>query len=90
MKFIQKTYRSLVDHLTKVLGAAGASLMSLFAFIDPASLRSNAELYLGQHAAEKMGAVLFALVVIRGFYTGWKAKQALTAQPTPQPSPKVG
>lgn len=87
MNTFTKVYRSAVDHLTKLLGALGAGLMSIFAFIDPASLRSNAALYLGEHAAEKMGAALFALVIIRGFYTGWKAKQpapAVQAAATPQ------
>lgn len=72
----KKAYRSIVDHLTKVIGFLGTGLMSMFAFVDPASIRANAELYLGAHAAEKMGTVLFILVILRGFYTGWKAKQA--------------
>lgn len=75
ISYFQKSYRSIVDHLTKVIGLLGMGLMSFFSFVDPASIRANAELYLGHHAAEKMGAFLFVLVILRGFYTGWKAKQ---------------
>lgn len=77
---IAKAYRSIVDHLTKAIGALGAGLMSLAA-IDPDPIRQAAQTYLGQHAAAKVAAFLFALVILRGWYTGQKAKE--TGLPPP-------
>jgi hypothetical protein len=72
---MKKIYRYIVDHLTKALGAAGLGLMSL-ASIDPEPIRQAATLYLGQHAAAKVAGILFVLVILRGWYTGQKAKEA--------------
>lgn len=80
---IKKTYRYIVDHLTKTLGAAGLGLMSL-ASIDPEPIRAASQLYLGQHAAAKVAAILFVLVIFRGWYTGHKA-----ARPEVIPPPYV-
>jgi len=72
MNALRKLYQSLLDHLTKALGALGAGLMSILAFLDPAWLRAEIQTYLGDHAAEKAGAILFVLVILRGWYTGRK------------------
>jgi hypothetical protein len=82
---IAQAYRYIVDHLTKALGAVGAALMSLAA-IDPEPIRQAAQVYLGQHAAAKVAAVLFGLVILRGWYTGQKAKQVATL---PAPAPEA-
>lgn len=71
---MKKIYRSVVDHLTKVLGLLGTAWMAVLA-MDPASIREAAQTYLGQNAAAKIGIALFVLVILRGWYTGNKAKQ---------------
>lgn len=71
---MKKTYRLIVDHLTKILGILGTALMSMVAWIDPETVHVAAQTYLGAHAVEKIGAFLFALVIVRGWWTGRKAK----------------
>lgn len=75
MNTLAKVYRYIADHLTKALGAAGAGLMSVAA-IDPEPIRQSAHVYLGEHAAAKVAAGLFVLVIFRGWYTGQKAKES--------------
>lgn len=74
MTWLKKAYQTVVDHLTKALGIVGTALMSTVAFLDPASIQVAAQTYLGQHAFEKIGAFLFALVILRGWYTGRKSQ----------------
>lgn len=74
MNIVRKAYRSVVDHLTKALGVLGTVWMTVLG-LDPGSIREAAETYLGHNAAVKIGGVLFALVIIRGWYTGRKARQ---------------
>lgn len=68
---IRNAYRWVCDHLTKWLGALGFLLMQL----DPDSLHTAAVSYLDDHTVRVIGKVLFGLVIARGWYTGWKAKQ---------------
>lgn len=75
MSWLTKTYRIIADHLTKALGIVGTALLSMVAWIDPETVRVAAQTYLGAHAFEKIGAFLFVLVIVRGWYTGRKAKQ---------------
>jgi len=82
---IAKAYRYIVDHLTKALGAAGLGLMSL-ASVDPEPIRAAAQLYLGQHAAAKVAAVLFVFVIFRGWYTGRMAQKKPVVVPVPDHS----
>lgn len=82
---MRKIYRSLVDHLTKVLGTLGAGFMSVVVFIDPAVVREAAQTYLGDKWVAKIGIALFILVLVRGWYTGRKAQQR-DALPPPDPS----
>jgi hypothetical protein len=72
---MKKAYRWFADHLTKALGVLGASFMSIVAYIDPAAVREAAQTYLGDKWVAKIGIALFVLVVLRGWYTGWKSKQ---------------
>lgn len=74
MNALKQAYRYIVDHLTKVLGSLGVLLTSVAA-IDPGPIRDTAQMYLGQGAYQKVAGVLFALVIFRGWYTGWKARQ---------------
>lgn len=85
MNTLKKIYRSIADHMTKLLGAVGAALMTL-AFMDPAPIRDAAQTYLGSKWSAKVGIVLFGLVTLRGWYTGWKAKQAAQVLPPPDPN----
>jgi len=71
-------YTFIVDHLTKLLGAVGGVFMTVAA-IDPSSIRDAASTYLGTQYAAKIGGALFALVILRGWYTGQKAKVAAQA-----------
>lgn len=68
---IKAVYRSVVDHLTKALGAVGLGI----SLIDPTYIWGAASTYLGENPQRKIGAALFVLVIARGWYTGWKAKQ---------------
>lgn len=83
MNWIKSTYQTIADHATKALGIVGTGLMSTLAFLDPAWLRVEIQTYLGDHAAEKAGAALFALVILRGWYTGRKGKQVSPVLPPP-------
>lgn len=74
LTWIQTAYRKAVDHLTKVLGAIGAGLMAMAAWISPEQIQAAAQAYLGRYAISKIGAFLFGLVILRGWYTGRKAK----------------
>lgn len=88
MKWLKSTYRSIADHLTKVIGAVGAAVMAAFTGlmgIDPESVHNAAQNYLGQNAAAKIGGALFVLVILRGWYTGMKAKKAVANLPPPAP-----
>ncbi|HSV90936.1 MAG TPA: hypothetical protein VLH80_07535 [Nitrospiraceae bacterium] len=73
---LTKAYRVVVDHLTKALGVLGAAMMSVLAYLDPLYIREAAHTFLGDHEVEKMGAGLFILVIIRGYFTGRKARDA--------------
>jgi len=84
MNWLKSTYRWVVDHLTKVIAAAGASFMSLVAFIDPAVVKEEAQNYLGDRWVAKIGIALFILAFIRGMYTGYKGKQVKAALDTAQ------
>lgn len=81
MKWLKSTYQTLKDHLTKALGMIGTALMTVAA-IDPDPIRQAAS-YLGQQAAAKVAAVLFAMVILRGWYTGKKHAQATSGLPPP-------
>lgn len=80
MQWLKKTYQAFVDHLTKVLGGIGASFMSVMVWVDPDAIRAAAQVYLGQHAVEKIGIFLFVLVIVRGWFTG---RKAAAGAPTP-------
>lgn len=75
---MKAVYTFIADHLTKLLGAVGGLFMTIAA-IDPASIRDAASTYLGNQYAAKIGTALFGLVLVRGWYTGQKAKQAAQA-----------
>jgi hypothetical protein len=81
MNALQKSYRWVADHLTKWLGVIGFGLMQL----DPDSIHSAAVTYLDDHFVRTLGKWLFGLVILRGWYTGWKSKQATATLPTPDP-----
>lgn len=79
MNALRKAYRWVCDHLTKWIGAVGLILMQL----DPDSLHTAAVSYLDDHTVRMVGKGLFALVILRGWYTGWKAKQPPDVLPPP-------
>lgn len=78
-------YRWIADHLTKWLGALGLGFVQLLS-MDTQSIREAAT-YLPPTWALWVAKILFALVIARGYYTGWKAKQAAAMLPTPAPGP---
>ncbi len=71
----RRIYRTIADHLTKVLGIIGAAFMALIS-IDPTPVQAAAQLYLSAKYVKIIGMVLFGLVIARGWYTGMKAKKA--------------
>ena len=73
MNCLRTTYRSIADHLTKALGVLGLAFMQLLS-MDPEPIRTAAS-YLPPAWALTVAKVLFALVILRGWYTGWKHKQ---------------
>jgi hypothetical protein len=75
MNWLTRAYRYVVDHLTKALGMLGLAFLQLMS-MDPEPLRQAAQLYLPPTWAMTTAKVLFGLVILRGWYTGWRAKQA--------------
>lgn len=79
MKWLKNAYRTVVDHLTKALGIVGMVVMSAIAAINAESIMAAAQTYsayLGAGVVTKIGWVMFLLVTLRGWYTGYKAKLA--------------
>ena len=77
-------YRWIADHLTKWLGALGLGFIQLLD-MDPEPIRQAAK-YLPPNWALTVAKILFGLVIVRGWYTGWKAKQKAAALPPPAPA----
>lgn len=69
MNTLKALYQKAKDHLTKFLGALGAAV-SAVAAIDPEPIRAAAQSYLGPSPYAKVAAVLFGLVILRGWWTG--------------------
>lgn len=88
MNVLKKAYRWVVDHLTKWLGFVGATMLTADVAGYLEGVKAAALQYLpGTIAAQLgkwIGIALFGLVVLRGWYTGWKAKQV--PQPLPGPT----
>jgi hypothetical protein len=72
---LKLAYAKFAAHLTKWLGVIGATIMAMGAWVDPATVQMAAQQYLGPYAYRKVGVFLFVLVIFRGWYTGWKARQ---------------
>ena len=83
VKWIKKSYRFVVDHLTKFLGTIGAGIMGVGAWLDPEAIGAAAQQYLGHNAYRKMGMFLFILVIFRGWYVGRKVRQLQQGQQGP-------
>lgn len=82
---IAKTYRFVSDHATKALGALGAAFLSATAWISPDEIMAAADRFLrSEHSVLKVGAFLFVLVVVRGYFTG-RAFKKLKAEAAPPP-----
>lgn len=79
MNWLKKVYRSLVDHLTKTLGAVGVVLLGadMSGYLE--GVKAAAMQYLPQALADqvskKVGLVLFGLVILRGWWTAKKFQQ---------------
>lgn len=96
MNWLKKTYKSIANHIGKILSTGGAALFSFDISGYGDQIRSYAGQYLGDGADKKIGIVIFALLVARTWYTGWKAKQNTAAlavatanAPALVPAPKV-
>jgi hypothetical protein len=76
---LKKAYRWLVDHLTKVLGTLGTAIMAgdMAGYLE--GVKAAAAQYLpsswSMDATKLVGIALFVLVIVRGWWTGQKAKQ---------------
>lgn len=83
-------YRWLADHLTKALGIIGTAILGtdLTGYLE--GIKVAALKYLPPALADqisiKIGIALFVLVILRGWYTGWKARQ-LRAEAAGLPPP---
>ena len=75
MNWLKKTYRSIVDHLGKLLSAIGGVLLSADVAGYGAKASSYAGQYLGANAVKKIGIVIFVLLFLRTMYTGYKMRQ---------------
>lgn len=87
MNWLGKLYRTLVDHLGKLLSGAGAVLLSLDVAGYGDQIKQYALDYLGPNGAKKVGAALFILLFLRTAYTGWKSKQPPDILPPPVVQP---
>lgn len=89
MNAISKTYRVVVDHLTKVLGVIGLGLMGATEWIDPDTVMSAAGRFISDDRwTHRIGAFLFVLVIARGWYAGRKFKQLKAAAQPPPGTPQ--
>jgi hypothetical protein len=91
MSWIKKIYNKVAGHIGKIMGAAGAALLSADISGYGDQIRTYAGQYLGDNAVKKIGIAIFVLLTARTWYTGWKAKQVAAALLIAQaaPSPKV-
>jgi hypothetical protein len=84
---IKSIYRWIADHLTKWLGILGATVLTADSVGYLEGVKAAALQYLPDTIAVQLGKhigiVLFILVIVRGWYTGWKAKQTPAILPPP-------
>lgn len=88
---IATAYRKVTDHLTKLLGLAGATAMAASEWIDPDSVMGAATQFLHDpHWVKRIGTALFVLIIARGWWTGRQVKQlkAAIAPPSPPGAPQ--
>lgn len=95
MNWLKKTYRYVVDHLTKALGFVGATLLGADATGYLEGIKAAALQYLPPDIATQLGKwigiTIFIAVIARGWYTGWKSRQEKAGVlPPPDPSTIVG
>ncbi|MDB6104028.1 MAG: hypothetical protein JWO52_4027 [Gammaproteobacteria bacterium] len=86
MSWFKATYRSIADHLGKLLSVLGGMLLSVDVAGYGSQLSSYAGQYLGANATKKLGIVIFVLLFLRTLYTGYKARQS---KPGVLPPPAV-
>jgi hypothetical protein len=87
--WIKATYRSIVDHLGKLLSVIGGVLLSVDVAGYGAQLSNYAGQYLGANATKKIGIGIFVLLFLRTLYTGYKAQKAAAALAAAQTVAKV-
>ncbi len=83
MNWLKCIYTKAVDHLGKLLSIAGATFIGLDVAGMADSIKAFAGEYLGDKAAQKVGMLLFLLLLLRTTYTGMVA-QRQKAQSLPQ------
>lgn len=82
-------YRKTVDHLTKILGAAGLAVMGASEWIDPYTVMGAATRFLrDEHWIKRIGGALFVLVIARGWWTGHQVKKLKAAAAPPPGTPQ--
>jgi hypothetical protein len=89
---IAATYRKVADHATKLLGLVGLAVsgaLDATNAIDPDSVMAAAIRYLhDEHWIARIGAALFGLVILRGWWTGIQVKKLKAAATPPPETPK--
>lgn len=83
MSTFTKAYRSIVDHMGKLLSALGASLVGIDLMGVAEPLKGFARDWLGPNGVKWVAAGLFLALFLRTAYTGWKAKQTPDVLPPP-------
>lgn len=83
MNWLKRTYTKAVDNLGKVLSTFGATLIGLDIAGYADQVKLFAGQYLGDKAAQKVGMLLFLLLLARTTWTGMVAAR-LKRQSLPQ------
>jgi hypothetical protein len=89
---IAAAYRATIAHLTKLLGLVGLAISTALDAtnaINPDSVMAAAMRYLhDEHWIARIGAVLFGLVIVRGWWTGIQVKKLKAAAAPPPGAPQ--
>jgi uncharacterized membrane protein YcjF (UPF0283 family) len=93
MNWLAKTYKTIANHIGKILSGAGAALLSIDVAGYGDQIRGYATQYgLGENAVKKIGIAIFVLLMARTWYAGWKMQQtkdALQAAQSALPQPTI-
>jgi len=83
---LKALYAKLKAHLGKLISGFGAFFISLDIAGYADGLKQYASQILGDKAAQKVGLVLFVLLILRTTWTGMQAKKPPLPPPAPESS----